>query len=67
MKNDFPFIDIISELIVLFVSVILVSIFSAIFAKQKDIRKKYTLISFINSLLLALFLIHSNINFNIHF
>lgn len=67
MKNSFPLIDAIGELIILIVSITLVSIFSVIFVKPRNVAKKYTLISFLYSLLLTLFLIHSDANLNIHF
>lgn len=67
MKNNFPLIDVIGELIILIVSITLVSIFSVIFVKPRNVAKKYTLISFLYSLLLTLFLIHSDANLNIHF
>lgn len=67
MKNSFPLIDVIGELIILIVSITLVSIFSVIFVKPRNVAKKYTLISFLYSLLLTLFLIHSDANLNIHF
>lgn len=67
MKNSFALIDIIGELIILIVSIALVSIFSVIFVKPRSVAKKYALISFLYSLLLTLFLIHSGTKFNIHF
>lgn len=63
MHNGFQ----IGELIILIVSITLVSIFSVIFVKPRNVAKKYTLISFLYSLLLTLFLIHSDANLNIHF